>query len=85
MKILIVRAYPSFVDLSENTYNQQEIGLAKAFLKIGHEAGIVYYGGKEHLNQIYKTAYGTIDIYYRKARVLLRRISLFEDFSDLKK
>ena len=84
MKILIVRAYPSFVNLKENTYNQQEIGLAKAFLEIGHDAGIVYYGGKLHSNQKYKTAYGTIDIYYRKARVLLKRISLFEDFSSLK-
>lgn len=84
MKVLIVRAYPSLIDLSKNTYNQQEIGLAKAFLSLGHEAGIVYYGGNAHLNQTYPTSCGTIAIYYRKAKVLLNRISLFENFCDLK-
>ena len=84
MKVLIVRAYPSLIDLSKNSYNQQEIGLAKAFLSMGHETGIVYYGEKLHADQTYLTSYGTIAIYYRKASVILKRISLFENFCNLK-
>lgn len=84
MKILIVRAFPSLIDLKKNCYNQQEVGLAAAFLSLGHEAGIVYYGGDSHRDETHSTEYGDIRIYYRKARVLLKRIALFEDFSDLK-
>lgn len=84
MKVLIIRAYPSLIELSKNTYNQQEIGLASAFLSLGHQVGIVYYGGDIHMDKEYATPHGAIRIYYRKARVLLKRISLFEDFHDLK-
>ena len=44
MKILIVRTCPNFLDASK--YNIQEIGLAKALVKAGHEVGIVLYNGK---------------------------------------
>ena len=44
MKILIVRTFPNFLDASK--YNIQEIGLAKALVKAGHEVGIVLYNGK---------------------------------------
>ena len=44
MKILIVRTFPTIMDL--NTYNIQEIGLAKALTVRGHECGIVLYNGK---------------------------------------
>lgn len=84
MKIVIIRAYPSFIDLKGNTYNQQEIGLATAFLSLGHEAGIVYYGGSLHSDESYRTPHGLIRIHYRKARVLLKRIALFEDLRDIK-
>lgn len=84
MKVLIIRAFPSLINLKSNSYNQQEIGLATAFLGLGHEAGIVYYGDDKHLNEIYKTKHGDINIYYRKAKVLLNRIALFEKFDDLK-
>ena len=84
MKVLIVRAFPSIVDLSKNCYNHQEIGLATAFLSLGHEAGIVYYGGDDSRDIKYATSCGTINIYYRKAKVLLKRIAFFENFSDLK-
>lgn len=84
MKILIVRAYPSLVDLKNNTYNQQEIGLASGFRSLGHEAGIMYYGGSNSRDDVFETQAGTIRIYYRKARVLLSRIAFYEDLSDLK-
>lgn len=44
MKILIVRTFPNFLDATK--YNIQEIGLAKALVKAGHEVGIVLYNGK---------------------------------------
>ena len=84
MRVLIVRAFPSIVDLRKNCYNHQEIGLATAFLSLGHEAGIVYYGGNNSRDMKYATSNGEIKIYYRKAKVLLERIAFFEDFSDLK-
>jgi len=45
MKILIVRTYPDVLDITK--YNVQEIGMAKALLRAGHEVGIVLYNGKE--------------------------------------
>lgn len=44
MKVLIVRTFPNIIDL--NGYNVQEIGLAKALTRLGHECGIVFYYGK---------------------------------------
>lgn len=84
MKVLIVRAFPNVVDLQKNSYNHQEVGLAMAFLALGHEAGIVYYGDKLHADLEYPTSEGHIKIYYRKALVLLKRIAFFENFNDLK-
>ncbi len=45
MKILIIRMFPSKVNI--NTYNRQEIGLAKALVKLGNVCDIVYYNGKD--------------------------------------
>ena len=33
MKVLIVRNYPSYMEVKNNTYNIQEVGLAKALVK----------------------------------------------------
>lgn len=84
MKILIVRSYPSMIELRDNSYNQQEVGLASAFVELGHEAGIVYFGGGRSWDERFETQAGTIRIYYRKAKVFLNRIAFYEDFSDLK-
>lgn len=45
MKILIVRTFPDKLNL--NSYNVQEVGLAKALVKKGHVCDIVLYNGKE--------------------------------------
>lgn len=45
MKILIVRPTPNKMNL--NSYNLQEIGLAKALIRKGHECDVMYYCGKE--------------------------------------
>lgn len=45
MKILIIRPTPNEVNL--NTYNLQEVGLAKALIRKGHLCDVMYYCGKE--------------------------------------
>lgn len=45
MKILVVRTFPDVLDL--NSYNVQEIGLARALAVKGHQCDVVLYGGKE--------------------------------------
>ena len=43
MKIVIIRTHPSIIDI--NSYNVQEIGLARAYVSLGHTVDIVMYGG----------------------------------------
>ncbi|MDO4547801.1 MAG: glycosyltransferase family 4 protein [Clostridia bacterium] len=45
MKILLVRTFPDVLNVSN--YNSQELGLARAFAKLGHKCDIVYYCGDE--------------------------------------
>lgn len=45
MKILIVR--PSANKMNLSTYNLQEVGLAKALIRKGHQCDVMYFGGKE--------------------------------------
>ena len=45
MKILILRVFPNKVNL--NSYNLQEIGLAKALIRKGHQCDVAYFGGRE--------------------------------------
>ena len=46
MKILILRTTPNEVSL--NTYNLQEIGLAKSLIRKGHICDVAYYTKKRH-------------------------------------
>lgn len=45
MKILVIRTFPDLLDL--NSYNVQEIGLARALVVKGHQCDVVLYGGRE--------------------------------------
>lgn len=45
MNILIMRITPNKVNM--NTYNLQEVGLAKALVRKGHSCDVAYYCGKE--------------------------------------
>lgn len=67
MKILIVRTHASYLDI--NSYNVQEIGLAKAYKAMGHTVDIVFWGGRastrtvepeEGINIIYMKSFGVI-------------------------
>ena len=52
MKILIFRPSPNKMNLK--TYNLQEIGLAKAFIRKGNTCDVAYFGGKDkdHIQKI---------------------------------
>ena len=45
MKILIVRTFPNVLD--PKNYNSQEVGLARAFVRAGHQCDIMYFCGKD--------------------------------------
>lgn len=47
MKILIIRNYPSYMDVEKNTYNIQEVGLAKALVRKGNVCDIVFWTDKD--------------------------------------
>ncbi len=64
MKILIVRTAGN--KLNYSNYNLQEIGLAKAFLQMGHNVDVVYYGGKRTEIQEIKSESGIIKLYWLK-------------------
>lgn len=67
MKILILRTDPSIMNISN--YNSQEIGLAKAYVELGHQCDIVYYNGnnKSRIEDIKCNDGSTIHIYWTKA------------------
>lgn len=47
MKILIIRNFPSYMSVKKNTYNIQEVGLAKALVRKGHTCDIVFWTDQE--------------------------------------
>lgn len=70
MKILIVRTYPTLMKL--DTYNSQELGLAKAYLDAGHECDIVYFHGfKETTTQFLEYKNKKITIFWMKSLKIL--------------
>lgn len=71
MKILIVRTHASI--LSTTSYNVQEVGLAKAYNRLGHQTNIVMYGGKEKTHTVKVPCdSGEISVYYMKAYNFLK-------------
>lgn len=73
MRILIIRNYPSYMDVSCNTYNIQEVGLAKALIRKGHQCDIVFWTEKEEMNKVIKFDDGlSYTIYYRKGINILK-------------
>lgn len=73
MKILIIRNYPSYMDVVNNTYNIQEVGLAKALVRKGHICDIIFWTGKEEkVVEIPVNESGSIKIYYKKGITALK-------------
>lgn len=83
MKILIIRNYPSFMDVEHNTYNIQEIGLAKALIRKGHSCDIVFWAKDEEkvVDYIFDDN-KHIKVYYRKGRNILKN-AIYNNIDDL--
>ncbi len=73
MKILIVRPYPSYLNVQNVQYNLQEIGLAKAFNRKGHQCDVVYYtNGKAETVAIEYAPEKYFSVFYVKAINILK-------------
>lgn len=82
MKILIVRNFPSYMDVRRRTYNIQELGLAKSLVRMGNTCGVVFWTDRdeEQIDYVFEED-RHICIYYKKG------ISLFHNtvFPGMKK
>lgn len=65
MKILIIRNYPSYMDVVHNTYNIQEVGLARALTRRGHQCDIVLWTGGRQTTVALPAGRGTVRVFYR--------------------
>ena len=73
MKILIVRPWPSVLDVTKNTYNIQEVGLAKALVKRGHPTDILFWtDGDEMTVKVEVEGAKPINVFYRHGKVPAR-------------
>ena len=72
MKILIIRMYPDVLNISN--YNAQEIGLAKALIRKGHQCDIVLYTDKKEtsIQKISMENGKAVTIYWTPARKILK-------------
>lgn len=82
VKILIIRPFPEKINI--DSYNVQEIGLAKALSQKGHECGIVFYeSGSKCSEQVIHVKGGKdIHVYWRKGISILKN-GLFWGLSEL--
>lgn len=90
MKILIIRSYPSYMDVERNTYNIQEVGLAKALVRKGNICGIVFWTDKEEKEVCVPVDnYGSVKVFYRHGKTALKNTvyvgcdKLFEQYDIL--
>lgn len=83
MRILIIRSYPSFMDVEKNTYNIQEVGLAKALVRKGNVCDILFWTDQEQKEvDLPVDGTGIIHVYYRHGKTALKN-TVFSDCKDL--
>lgn len=90
MRILIIRNFPSYMDVENNTYNIQEVGLAKALVRKGHICDIIFWTDKEEKDvDIQVDADKSIRVFYKHGKTLLKNTiyngceELFEKYDIL--
>lgn len=82
MKILIIRCFPQYMEVKNASYNIQEIGLARALVKKGHQCDIVFWTDKEEKEvQVDVDEKNSITVFYRQSKVFLK--NAFFDIDDL--
>lgn len=70
MKILLVRTWPTLLDVGKQTYNIQEVGLAKALMRRGHQVDLLFWTNEEEKDVLVPVAEGAnIHVFYRHGRV----------------
>ena len=73
MKILLIRPWPFLLDVEKNTYNIQEVGLAKALTRQGHPTDILFWtDGEEHTVSIPVEGCEPIRVFYRRGATALK-------------
>ena len=74
MKILIIRNFPSYMSVKKNTYNIQEVGLARAFVRKGHICDIILWTDKEEevVELPVEGTDKTIKVFYKKGKTFLK-------------
>ncbi len=90
MKVLIIRNYPSYMAVRNNTYNIQELGLAKALMKKGILCDILFWTDKEETTQIIPVDnFGVISVFYKHGKSMLKNTvfvgceKLFDEYDIL--
>lgn len=69
MKILIIRNFPSYMAVKNNTYNIQEVGLAKALVRKGHFCDIIFWTDKaEETVDVPVDKLGTVHVFIGAVR-----------------
>lgn len=89
MKILLVKTFPEGITLGEATYNYQEVGIAKALTKKGHQCDILCCSDREETEHSIDVGDGrTVTLYCKRALNMLKNglfinVSVFLDSYDL--
>lgn len=83
MKILIIRNFPSYMAVKNNTYNIQEVGLAKALVRKGHHCDIIFWTEKtEETVNIPVDKMGSVRVFYRRGKTMLKN-TVYLDCNEL--
>lgn len=83
MKILIIRNIPTYMEIQNNSYNIQEIGLAKALVRRGEECDVLFWTSEEEKEMIIpvyvypeeqeqRKEVGMVHVYYRHGKSILK-------------
>lgn len=74
MKILIIRNFPTYMDIKHNTYNIQEVGLAKALVRAGHQCDILFWTDKTEEDTFISVDQKKINVFYRHGSTVLKNV-----------
>lgn len=73
MRILIVRNYPNTLDVDQQSYNIQELGLARALVKKGHTCDIVFWTSGPDEQKVISCGEGkSVTVFYFHAKNILK-------------
>lgn len=76
-KLLLVRPFANIMNIS--TYNSQEIGLCKAFCRLGFDCDIVYFSMTNNEDIVFRNKTNRVKIIWRKGIVFGTR-AIYPDF-----